>query len=116
MPTLVKKKNNFTKKLIMLIICSVMFLAGFVLNITSSQALFNYNLNVVPILQSNPTLSSDAFVVFMNVVSNIFNPILCAAYIVIFFLISYRKLEILIFLIWFIFLSWVLSLLKEAIQ
>jgi len=52
----------------------------------------------------------------MNIISNLFNPIVCAGYILIFFLISYRKLEILVFLVWFIFLSYFLSVLKLIFQ
>lgn len=59
---------------------------------------------------------SSFLTILMNVVSNVFNPVLCAGYIILFFLISYRKLEILVFLIWFIFLSFVLSMLKSLIQ
>ena len=110
------RKKSMPHRIGIMITATVFFLAAFVLNITSNQALYNYNLNVVPILQSNPSLGSPAFLSFMNVISNIFNPVVCAGYIFIFYLISYRKLEILCFLVWFIFLSWVLSILKMAIH
>ena len=110
------RKKDLVPRIIIFSIATVLFLTGFVLNITSNQPLYNYNLEVVPQLQSNPSLGSQAFLTFMNLISNVFNPILCAGYIIIFFLISYRKLEILVFLIWFIFLSFALSLLKMAIQ
>ena len=84
------------------------------MNITSNESLYNYNLKVVPEMQDS--IGSDGFIIFMNLVSNIFNPVICAGYIIIFYLLSYRKLEILVFLIWFIGLSFVLSILKEAIQ
>lgn len=70
---------------------TIFFLIGFVLNITSNQAMFNTNLNVVPHLQAEYTKSS-GLTVFMNIVSNVFNPVLCAGYILVFFLVSYRKL------------------------
>jgi len=87
-----------------------MFLIGFVLNITIDNPLYNANLNIVPTWQDK--LGSSGFITFMNIISNIFNPVICAGYIAIFWLISYRKLEILVFLVWFIFLSFLLSILK----
>jgi len=87
-----------------------------VVNITSDEPLYNIDLNVVPSMQNNNSLGSTAFIDFMNVISNIFNPVICAGYVVIFWLISSRKLEIMVFLVWFILLSWVLSILKELIQ
>ena len=86
------KKKNFMSRMVIFITTTCFFIAGFVLNITSNQPLFNYNLEVVPTLQSNAILGSQPFLIFMNIISNVFNPILCAAYIIIFFLISYRKL------------------------
>ena len=97
------------------IFTTIPFLIAFVLSITSNQALFNYNQNIVPDLQAGYDEYS-GFTIFMNIVSNVFNPVLCAGYIILFFLISYRKLEILVFLVWFIFLSFILSLLKATIQ
>ena len=113
--------SNFRRKTLysrcaILAITTAFFIAAFVLNITSNQALYNFNLHKVPILQNNHALGSKAFITFMNIISNIFNPVVCAGYILIFYLVSYRKLEILCFLIWFIFLSWVLSILKMAIH
>jgi hypothetical protein len=99
-----------------LAIVSFFFLAGFVVNLTSDKSIYNANLNVVPVMQENDSLKSKPFLIFMNVISNIFNPVICAGYIVVFWLISYRKLEIMVFLVWFIFLSFLLSIMKEAIQ
>ena len=52
----------------------------------------------------------------MNIVSNLFNPILCAGYVMAFYLLSHRRFEILVFLIWFIFLSVFLTFMKSLIQ
>jgi len=52
----------------------------------------------------------------MNIISNLFNPTVCAGYIIIIYICTCRKLEILVFLVWFTFLSFVLSLLKQVIQ
>lgn len=41
---------------------------------------------------------------------------ICAAYIFIIYLITYRKLEIIAFLIWFFILSWLLGIMKMGIQ
>ena len=87
------------------------------MNIAYREQLFNVNLNVVPHWQNeNAFLGSGAFIWIMNLVSNIFNPVVCAGYILLFLLISHRKMEILVFLIWFIFLSFILSILKTTIQ
>lgn len=52
----------------------------------------------------------------MNIISNIFNPVLCAGYILVLYLLTARKLEVIAFLIWFLFLSWMVSLLKQVYQ
>lgn len=106
------KDNRF----ILFIISTVAFTIGFVINLTSDTSLYNVDLNVVPGMQNNHSLGSTAFIDFMNIISNIFNPVICAGYIALFWLISCRKLEIMVFLVWFIFLSWVLAVLKMAIQ
>jgi hypothetical protein len=103
-------------RLLIFILTTIFFLCGFVLNIVMNQPLYNTNLNIVPKIQTSEGWGSQAFIVFMNVVSNVFNPVVCAGYIVIFFIVSYRKLEILVFLIWFVFLSWILSLMKMIFQ
>lgn len=105
-----------TQRLILALSSSLFFLIGFILNITSDTALYNVDLNVVPSMQTNPSLSSSAFIVFMNIISNIFNPVICVGYVALFWLISSRKLEIMVFLIWFILLSWLLTILKVTIQ
>jgi hypothetical protein len=105
-----------TKRVLLAVSSSLLFLAAFIINITSDTALYNYDLNFVPEMQDNASLGSSAFLVFMNIISNVFNPVICAGYVAIFWLISSRKLEIMVFLTWFIFLSWVLTILKLAIQ
>lgn len=79
-------------RLLIFIITTAVFISAFVLNIVMNQPLYNLNLNVVPDLQNNSSLGSYTFLSFMNVISNLFNPIVCAAYIILFWLISYRKL------------------------
>ncbi len=86
------RKQTLKLRLIILSITSLIFLTSFVLNITLSQPLYDYNLNVVPILQSNPSLGSSAFMTFMNIISLVFDPMICAGYIFIIYLVSYRKL------------------------
>jgi hypothetical protein len=98
------------------LVASILFVAAFVVNITSDDPLYNIDLNEVPSMQNNKSLGSSSFIGFMNVISNIFNPVICAGYVAIFYLISSRKLEIMVFLIWFILLSWLLSIVKELIQ
>ena len=51
----------------------------------------------------------------MNLVSVLLDPPVLAAYLALIWLFSYRRLEIMVFLVWFIFMSWVLSILKAAI-
>jgi len=85
-------KKSIKVKIILFAITTLFFVVGFVANIIANQAFYNLNLNVVPGWQTNSFLGSDAFIVFMNIVSNVFNPVICAGYILLFFLISYRKL------------------------
>jgi hypothetical protein len=103
-----------THRLALLSLASALFIAGLVLNITSYQALFQVTLDVVPQMQKD--IGSDALTIFMNIVSNLFNPVVCAGYIIIIYVVTCRKLEILVFLIWFVFLSFILSLLKQVLQ
>jgi hypothetical protein len=85
-------KKSLKARIILFSITTLLFIVGFVVNIISNQALYNFNLNEVPIWQNNAVIGSHGFIVFMNVISNIFNPVVCAGYILLFFLISYRKL------------------------
>lgn len=110
------RKKTFVTRIIILCITTIFFIISFVLNITSDSALYDYNLNVVPVLQSNYVLGSHGWMTFMNVISFVFDPMICAAYIFIIYLITYRKLEIIAFLIWFFFLSWLLGIMKMAIH
>jgi hypothetical protein len=96
------------------IIAALLFVGGFVVNLTSDLPLYNADLNVVGDWQQS--LNSAGFMDFMNVVSNIFNPVICAGYVALFWIVSSRKLEIMTFLVWFIFLSWLLTILKSIIQ
>lgn len=107
-------KTKIPLNIILVIIITIVFIPAFIINITSNQSLYNSNLNIVPKWQTDTAMSDTNFINFMNIISNIFNPILCAAYIGLFWLISSRKLEILVFLVWFIFLSFLLSILKMA--
>lgn len=110
------RKQTFKWRLAILISATVLFVVSFVLNITSCQALYDYNLNVVPLLQSGPIMGSYSFMYFMNVVSLVFDPNVCALYIFIIYLITYRKLQIIAFLLWFFLMSWILGILKMAIH
>lgn len=67
-------------------------------------------------LQASRVMGSRGFMVFMNVVSLVFDPNICAAYIFLIYLVSYRKLEIVAFLLWFFGLAWLLGMLKMAIH
>lgn len=109
-------KQTINKRIIIFLICTAFFIVSFVLNIVSSTAAYNYDLNVIPSMQTGPIMGTNGFNVFMNLVSVIFNPMICAGYIFILYLITYRKLEVIAFLIWFFFLSWLLGILKLAIQ
>ena len=110
------RKQTFKHRISILISTSVIFIISFVLNITQDTALYNYNLYIVPILQNNSIMSTHGFMVFMNVVSMVFDPMICAGYIFVIYLISFRKLEILAFLLWFFMLTWLLGILKMAIH
>jgi len=102
-------KNN-----ILTIIITIVFIPAFVLNITSNTSIYNKNLNIVSEWQANTFMSNSNFIDFINIVTNLFNPIICAAYIGLFWIISSRKLEIMVFLVWFIFISFITALLKMS--
>jgi hypothetical protein len=85
-------REYVVQRIIPPLITAIIFIAAFVINITSDDSLYNIDLNVVPAMQDNSSLGSTVFLNFMNVISNIFNPVICAGYIVIFWLISSRKL------------------------
>lgn len=72
------------------IIAGLLFVGGFVVNLTSDLPLYNADLNVVGGWQQS--LDSAGFMDFMNVVSNIFNPVICAGYVALFWIVSSRKL------------------------
>lgn len=110
------RKKTFILRLAVLIVTSILFIVSFGLNVAISLPLYYYNLDVVPVLQANSVMGTSAFMTFMNLVSLIFDPMVCAGYIFIIYLISYRKLEILAFLLWFFFLSWFLGIMKMAIH
>lgn len=69
----------------------------------------------MPDWQRKGGLNSTSFVNFMNLVSVLLDPPVCAAYLALIWLFSARRLEIMVFLVWFIFMSWVLSVIKSAI-
>lgn len=96
------------------LVTTALFIGGLVLNITSYGALFDVSLRVMPEMQKD--IGSEGLTIFMNIVSNIFNPTVCAGYIILIYVLTCRKLDILVFLVWFTFLSFVLSLLKQVLQ
>lgn len=79
-------------QLIAFLVAAALFLAGFVINLTSDQSLYNADLNLVPEWQSSTFLGSSGFIVFMNIVSMVFDPPVCAAYLLLFWLLSSRRL------------------------
>lgn len=101
-------------RLALLAVTSAFFIAALVLNITSYEALFQVSVDIMPGFQSD--VGSDGLTVFMNIVSNLFNPTVCAGYVILIYIVTCRKMEILVFLVWFTFLSFVLSLLKQVLQ
>jgi len=42
-------------------------------------------------MQNNGVLGSSSFIFIMNIVSNLFNPIVCAGYVMAFYLLSHRR-------------------------
>lgn len=109
-------KQTLNKRIIIFLMTTVIFIISFVLNIRYSLSAYNLSLKFVPIWQTNSVMGSNGFNIFMNLVSTIFNPMVCAAYVFILYFITYRKLEVIAFLIWFFFLSWLLGILKMAIH
>lgn len=109
-------KQTLNKRIIIFLVTTVIFIISFVLNIRYSLSAYNLSLKFVPIWQTNSVMGSNGFNIFMNLVSTIFNPMVCAAFVFILYFITYRKLEVIAFLIWFFFLSWLLGILKMAIH
>lgn len=110
------RKQTLCLRASILGITGAVFIISFVLNVIFSLPLYYYNLEVVPIWQNNSVMGTDAFNTFMNIVSLVLDPMICAAYIFVIYLITYRKLEIIAFLLWFFFLSWFLGIMKMAIH
>ena len=52
---------------------------------------------------------------FMNLISILMDPPVCSGYIALIWLLSARRLEIMVFLLWFIFESWLLSIIKVSV-
>lgn len=78
-------------KLLILLITTTIAIPAFVVNTWFNWQLYKVNLKVVPEWQADPVLGSNGFLVVMNIVSNVFNPIVCAGYIMAFYLLSHRR-------------------------
>jgi hypothetical protein len=89
---MISTESYFFSKLPLAIVATFTFVIAFVLNIICKSALFNLNLEIVPLMQQNSYLGSKGFIYFMNIVSTILDPTYFSAYILIFYLISYRKM------------------------
>ena len=79
-------------KLALILLVVAAFIATIVLNITSDEAMYNVTLNEVSEWQQTSLMRSDGWKIFMNLVSMLFDPPICAAYLAIFWLISSRRL------------------------
>lgn len=79
------------RKLAIFILTTAFAISAFVINTWYSWEMFKYNLNIVPQMQANSFLGSSGFLALMNIVSNLFNPIVCAGYIMAFYLLSHRR-------------------------
>ncbi len=73
------------------------------------QPLFNASEQAIFWLQSG---DSQLLVVAMNLASNLLNPVLCAGYLILLFLVTTRKDEVLRFLTFFCGLSYLLCVMK----
>lgn len=101
-------------KLLILLVASLFAVTGFCISFLYYESVYALNQRIVHSLQH--TFTSTAFKTFMNIVSNIFNPTVCAGYILILYVMTARKLEVIAFLLWFLFLSWTISILKQLFQ
>ena len=86
------QEKAFKKRLSIFLGTTALFIGGFVVNVVINKAAYNANLNFIPNIQNSSFWGNGFFVDCMNIISNIFNPIICAGYILVFLLISYRKL------------------------
>lgn len=78
-------------KILILLITTTAVIPAFIVNTWFNWQLYKVNLNVVPEWQAGDVLGSHGFLAVMNVVSNVFNPIVCAGYIMAFYLLSHRR-------------------------
>ena len=97
-----------------MLVAMTFFVVGFVFSFVYYPPVFSKSTEITISLQTN--ITSKVFQFLMNIVSNLFNPVVCAGYILILYLLTARKLEVVAFLIWFLFLSWMISLLKQVYQ
>jgi hypothetical protein len=102
-------------KLVSFLVSLVFFAIGFVFNLVADTPLYNENLNIVPQWQAASGIDSEVFMAFMNLVSLLIDPPVCAGYLALIWLFTARRLEVMVFLLWFIFMSWLLSIFKMAI-
>jgi hypothetical protein len=80
---------NTKIKLQIFCLSTIFVFIAFILNITSDSSMYQLDLDTVSVLQQNGT---NGLATFMNIISNIFNPILCAGYVLLIYLITSRKL------------------------
>lgn len=78
-------------KILILFITTCIAIPAFIVNTWFNWQLYKVNLNVVPEWQAGAVLGSKGFLIVMNIVSNVFNPIVCAGYIMAFYLLSHRR-------------------------
>lgn len=78
------------QRLIIMISAFIPFVIGFVFSFVYYPAVFNKSTQITIDLQQS--ITSHSFQTFMNVISNLFNPVVCAGYILILYLLTARKL------------------------
>ncbi|KAL4494585.1 hypothetical protein ABPG72_004487 [Tetrahymena utriculariae] len=106
-----KNRNIYTKKSNILLGLSILLIVlSTILNILFQNTIFNTSLDVQQSIQKN--MKSEFLKFFMNIISNFVNPTIVVGLLILIFAFSRKKFEILNFLLYFAFVSYVCSIMK----
>jgi capsular polysaccharide biosynthesis protein len=82
--------NHNQQRLLILLSALGLFIIGFVFSFVYYPPVFDLSIRVIINMQAS--ITNKGFIVFMNIISNLFNPVVCAGYILILYLLTARKL------------------------
>ncbi|EAS03698.1 PAP2 superfamily protein (macronuclear) [Tetrahymena thermophila SB210] len=106
-----KNRNVYTKKSNILLGLSIFLIVlSTILNILFQNTIFNTSLDVQQSIQKNMDVEFLKFL--MNIISNFVNPTIVIGLLILIFAFSRKKFEILNFLLYFAFVSYICSIMK----